>query len=87
MTVHIFHVVIVLILGVLFFGKNLPGVARRVGSALVEFRKGLNEWRETHRRPSSSSVSEVKSAVVRDEQEEHFETFGAKFEPPSENDV
>ena len=86
MTVSLFHVVIVLILGVLFFGKNLPGVARQVGSALMEFRKGLNEWKETHHRPSSSSVSEVKSAaVVRDEPEERFETFGAKFEPPSEN--
>ena len=83
MSFSLFHVVVVLVLGVLFFGKNLPGVARQVGSALIEFRKGLNEWKETHHRPSG--VSEVKSTIVQDEPEERFETFGAKFEPPSES--
>jgi Sec-independent protein translocase protein TatA len=86
MTITPLSVIAVLVLGVLFFGKNLPGVARQVGSALMEFRKGLNEWKETHHR-SSTSVGEVRSkvAVPQDEPEERFETLGAKFEPPSES--
>ena len=80
-----FGILVILVLGVLFFGKNLPGVARQLGSALIEFRKGVGEWKETYHSPSSSSVREVKSSVMQDEPEERFETLGAKFEPPSES--
>jgi sec-independent protein translocase protein TatA len=74
------------VLGVLFFGKNLPDVARQVGSALIEFRKGMNEWKETHHRSSGSNVSSSgsSSVVVKEELDDRFESFGTKFEPPSE---
>ena len=71
--------IIVLVLGVLIFGKNLPAVAKQIGSALLEFRKGLDEWKEEYHRPSGIGRSKM---AVQDEPEEHFESFGAKFEPP-----
>ena len=76
------YVIFVLVLGVLFFGRNLPGVARQLGASLVEFRKGLNDWKEVHGR--SSSVGEGSTTVVKQESEEHFESLGTKFESPSE---
>jgi Sec-independent protein translocase protein TatA len=77
------YVIIVLVLGVLFFGKNLPAVAKQIGSALLEFRRGLNEWKEEYGR--SPSVGKSRETVVKEEKEERFEGLGTKFEPPSES--
>ena len=87
MTVNPLHIFIVLVLGVLFFGKNLPVVARQIGSALIEFRKGLNEWKDVHGRSSGSGVAGTvsgKSSVVDDDSLERFESLGTKFEPPAD---
>ena len=88
MTLNPFHIIIVLVLGVLFFGKNLPAVARQIGSALIEFRKGLNEWKEVHGRSLGSGVGGAKvsrsAGGAQEESEERFETLGTKFEPPSD---
>ena len=77
------YVIIILVLGVLIFGKNLPVVAKQIGSALLEFRKGVNEWKEMQHR--SSSAGRGKNTVV-EEVTERFESFGTKFEPPSESE-
>ena len=82
MSLNPLHVIIVLVLGVLFFGKNLPGVAKQIGSALLEFRKGVDEWKELRGR--SPDVSAGKSGPVVEEPVEHFESLGTKFEPPSQ---
>ena len=73
-------VIVVLVLGVLIFGKNLPGVAKQIGSALLEFRKGVDEWKEMRHRSPDVSVGKT----VVEESVEHFESLGTKFEPPSE---
>ena len=78
-----FYIIAILVLGVLFFGKNLPDVARQIGTALMEFRSGLNDWKETHS-SSSNTDRERKVTVREDELEERFESLGTKFEPPSE---
>ena len=83
MTFSAFHIIIVLILGVLFFGKDLPGVARQIGTALIEFRKGLDEWKEVRVERKSVGLKSSDTGVVPDEPEERFESLGAKFEPPS----
>jgi Sec-independent protein translocase protein TatA len=70
-----------MIFGVLFFGRNLPGVARQLGASLIEFRKGLNDWKEVH--SCSSGVREGGTEVLQQESEERFEALGTKFEPPS----
>jgi sec-independent protein translocase protein TatA len=77
-----FYIIVILALGVLFFGKNLPGVAKQIGSALMEFRRGVNEWKEQHHR--SSSPGEHRDVVKKEEPEERFESLGTKFEPPSQ---
>jgi sec-independent protein translocase protein TatA len=41
------EILILLILGVLLFGKNLPEVGRQVGKMLVEFRRGLAGFEES----------------------------------------
>ena len=84
MTFSAFHIVIVLILGVLFFGKDLPGVARQIGTALIEFRKGLDEWKEVRVERKSVGLKSSDTGVVPDEPEERFESLGTKFEPPSD---
>ena len=35
------HLIILLIVGILFFGKRLPEVGRSLGKGIVEFKKGL----------------------------------------------
>ena len=76
-----FHIIIVLVLGVLLFGKNLPSIAKQIGSALMEFRKGMDDWKEVRadRKNGGHKSSDV---VVQDEPEERFESLGTKFEPP-----
>ena len=82
MPVSPFAVIVVLVLGVLIFGKNLPAVAKQIGTSLLEFRKGLDEWKEVRHRSSGVGGSK---AVVKEEPEERFESLGTKFEPPSDD--
>jgi sec-independent protein translocase protein TatA len=35
------HIIILLILGILFFGKRMPEIGRSLGKGIVEFKKGL----------------------------------------------
>ena len=82
MTFQPFYVIVVLVLGVLIFGKNLPTVAKQISSALLEFRKGVNEWKEERHRSPGERVSK---GTMEEEIVERFESLGTKFEPPSES--
>ncbi|MDR0336471.1 MAG: twin-arginine translocase TatA/TatE family subunit [Planctomycetaceae bacterium] len=85
-----FQIVVVLVLGVLFFGKNLPEVARQIGLGLMELRKGLNELNDLSknvtngRNHSKTSTTNKTTHSTNDEEEtEKYEPTGTKFEPPA----
>jgi len=40
------HIILLLLLGVLLFGKRLPEVARSVGKVFMEFKKSLRGFEE-----------------------------------------
>ncbi|MDR2117398.1 MAG: twin-arginine translocase TatA/TatE family subunit [Planctomycetaceae bacterium] len=86
-----FQIIVVLVLGVLFFGKNLPEVARQIGLGLMELKKGLNELNDLsknvtkgHNRTKSSTANNSSdSADFSDEETDKYELIGTKFEPPA----
>jgi sec-independent protein translocase protein TatA len=40
------HIILVLIVGVLLFGKRLPEVGRSLGKSLMEFKKGFSGFED-----------------------------------------
>lgn|SRR5262245_52285072 len=40
------HIIVLLVLGVLLFGKRLPEVGRSVGKVLMELKKSLNSFEQ-----------------------------------------
>ncbi|MDR1480420.1 MAG: twin-arginine translocase TatA/TatE family subunit [Planctomycetaceae bacterium] len=83
-----FYVVLLMLVGVLIFGKDLPGMMRKLGTALMEFRKGMSEISsEAIKNKSDSKLRSVSRKVddfeipVCDSNEDT--TFSdSKFEPP-----
>jgi sec-independent protein translocase protein TatA len=60
--------VIILIVGLLFFGKRLPEVGRSLGKGIVEFKKGLEGIEEdiehaVHAKPQSTTVARLPEAT------------------------
>lgn len=78
------EMLIVLVIGVLLFGKNLPSVGRQLGKGLMEFKKGLSDIKSevdaaTYAEPTSSS-SAARSYTADD----YDEPTAPKFEPPAQ---
>jgi sec-independent protein translocase protein TatA len=56
---------IVLVIALLIFGKRLPELARSVGKSLTEFKKGINEAKESTD-DVADDVKKIKGDVVND---------------------
>ncbi len=61
---------IIAIVALLLFGRRLPEIARNVGKSMTEFKKGINEAKETKdeivsdvRKVSDDIVEEAKDAA------------------------
>ncbi len=81
------EVVIIGVIAILLFGKNLPGVARSLGSSYREFRKGLFELQSSLHvmdddKPSHRSSSKSYSSSTYDDYDDYEEATAPKFEPP-----
>ncbi len=56
---------VILVIVLLIFGRRLPEVARSVGKSLTEFKKGINEAKESTDE-LASDVRQIKNDVVKD---------------------
>jgi sec-independent protein translocase protein TatA len=77
------EMLIVLVIGVLLFGKNLPNVGRSLGKSLMEFKKGLNDIknevdRAAYDAPASQRAARQYAA------DDYDEPTAPKFEPPAQ---
>jgi sec-independent protein translocase protein TatA len=57
--------IVILIVALLIFGRRLPEIARSVGKSLTEFKKGINEAKETTD-DLAGDVREIKDEVVKE---------------------
>jgi sec-independent protein translocase protein TatA len=62
------ELVIILIVAVLIFGRRLPEIARGLGKSLTEFKKGVNEAKDTGDE-IVSGVTKIKDDVVEEAKE------------------
>jgi sec-independent protein translocase protein TatA len=76
------QILIVLALGVLIFGKNLPDVAKQIGSAFGEFKKGLREMSDLSKMSADEKVAKKVRADDDLESTEKHHPVGTKFVPP-----
>lgn len=59
---------VILVIALLIFGRRLPEIARSLGKSMTEFKKGINEAKESTDE-LASDVRKVKDDVVSDAKE------------------
>ena len=71
------ELLVVLVIALLIFGRRLPDIARSMGKSLTEFKKGINEAKDTKdefvndvKEMSDEVAKETKSAAGLDESED-----------------
>ena len=57
------EIIILLVIGVLIFGKRLPEVGRNFGRSIVEFKKGLKGVSDEIEAESNKQISESDSDI------------------------
>jgi sec-independent protein translocase protein TatA len=57
------EIVIILVVALLLFGRRLPEIARNIGKSMTEFKKGINEAKDT-KDDLVSDVNKLKNEVV-----------------------
>jgi sec-independent protein translocase protein TatA len=59
------EIIVILVVALLIFGRRLPEIARNIGKSLTEFKKGVNEAKET-KEDLEKDVKEIKDDVVKE---------------------
>ena len=78
------ELVIIGMVAVLLFGKNLPDVARKFGKTYSEFRKSLSEMQaQLKLDDDTSSSSSSASSHYTDDYDDYEPPTAPKFEPPT----
>lgn len=73
------EMMILFVIGLLLFGKNLPQIARGLGKGMMEFKKGLHGFEEELDSASRSSTTMQSRPLPREDRDE---ATTPKFEPP-----
>lgn len=76
------ELVVIGVLAVMLFGKNLPDVARKLGKSYTEFRKGLADMQAQMRLDDDVTGSNA-STYYSDDYDDYEAPTAPKFEPPS----
>jgi sec-independent protein translocase protein TatA len=77
------EMLVVLVIGVLLFGRNLPSVGKQLGRSLMEFKKGLSDIQSEVNAAAYSEPAKPRAAQ-RYVAEEYDEPTAPKFEPPTQ---
>ena len=78
------ELIIVGVVAILLFGKNLPQVAGKFGAMYREFRKGLDDLRSQvdFTESYNSAPSKPRQTARRMDYDDYDEVSAPKFEPP-----
>ena len=82
------ELIVLLVIAVLLFGRNLPEVARSLGQKLAEFKRGMRGMEDEIRSITSDITSDTPSRPTianskpRDDPNVRDEPTAPKFEPP-----
>ena len=72
------EMMIILVIGVLLFGKRLPEVGRSLGKGIVEFKKGVRGIEDEIESSTNSTSASMPGNEV-----DHDDATAPKFEPPT----
>src|SRR5215470_7209266 len=59
------HILLVLVIGVLLFGKRLPEIGRSLGKGLVEFKKGMQGVEDDLHAPTNQQQTAAAPDAIR----------------------
>jgi sec-independent protein translocase protein TatA len=76
------ELVVIGVVAVLLFGKNLPDVARKLGKSYTEFRKSLSEMQAQMRLDDDVTTSSS-TKYYSDDYDSYEPPTAPKFEPPT----
>jgi len=78
------EMLILLVIGVLLFGKNLPTVGRQLGKSMMELKKGLSDIQSEVSAAAYMEPSQPKVAQRSYSADDYDEPTAPKFEPPTQ---